>query len=300
MNKENQIFTLVVSLVVGLLLAFWFFNHESSPYFAKNEHTFEFNQLGTMSAGAEVRVNGLLMGRVKEVKLTALKAHAIVDLDAQVKLPIDSKVRIVNVGLVGQRILDIKMGRSQEYFEPGDIIPGAYDMGSVAIVVTATKAIEELSDVFYSVSGVLDSTLFHPSIQKSWARIQSKTAQLNRAISALQSGSTQDFGALFQGLDSLKSNLKEVIEESDGQFTEVKASASEMVRVGKGLSAELKQLSQGIERIVEISKDPEAGAVYHMLHDKQYLDDLNSLLSSWGELKTQIINRTHVLNVDVF
>lgn len=300
MSKENKIFSFVIGTVLVLILLAWFFKHPSSPYFPKKEYTFEFVDLGTLSEGAIVRVNGLALGEVTDVALTESRAQAKTIIHAKVEIPKDSKVRIFNVGLVGERILDIQLGRSEDVYSENEVISGVYDAGSVAIVVTATKAIVELSEIFYSVRGVLDSTIFHPQTAKTWKQIQVQAQALNRSILRLKNGSTEDFTQLFEGLDSLKANMKVMLAESQEGFGQLGESGSEMIQVGEQLTAQLGQLAQELEDLKALSENPESGFVYHMMRDPEFQSEMDSLVNSWQGINLMILNRSHILNVDVF
>lgn len=300
MSKENKIFTFILSLIFCGAALVWYLKHPSSPFYKKEIYFFEFDQLGTLGLDAKVRVNGLLMGKVLSVELTEYKAQAKVSLSTQVKLPKDSKVNIVNVGLVGERVLDIKLGDATDYYRPGDVVRGQYDMGSVALVVTAVKALGELSEIVASVRGVLDETIFDPRIERTWLRLKKRTKYLTLAIQKLRSGSTRDFDSLFNGLDSLKSNMVLFLDEAEINFNQVAESSNEMVKTGERLSDHLVLLSQELAQLRAATQDSTAGMIYHVMHDPQFQAELDSTLVSWRGLQEMIYNRRHILNVDVF
>lgn len=300
MNKENIIFTLVMVGILLMVFGMWFFNHSSSPYFAKSEHTFIFDELGTLVPGAKVRVGGLHLGYVTEVKLTPGFAMAKANIDEKVEIPKDSKIRIINVGLVGERVLNIELGDSPEIYQIGDKISGVYDLGSVGIVVSAMKAIDELVTILDRVDAVFDSTLLHPKRYKAWQRITNKAVRLSYKMGKIQKSSESDVRDLIADLKELNLSINDFSAQLGPEMNQLESNSRNL----KESSEHLKQGLVGLQSQFLAVKDNmmanKESSIYHMMEDPKFKEMLDSTLSSWTGLHDQLINRSHTINVDIF
>ena len=83
----------------------------------------KFDQIGGLKARAAVVIAGVKVGRVTRIALTPdYRARIDMDLDARLKLPIDSSVSIVTAGLLGDRYLSLQLGGEVDTLKSGDEI----------------------------------------------------------------------------------------------------------------------------------------------------------------------------------
>ena len=69
-----------------------------------------FEDVGTLTEGDPVKINGVKMGKVVSRVLKDNKVMVGMELDASVNIPEDSRVTIQNVGLMGERMIGIRLG----------------------------------------------------------------------------------------------------------------------------------------------------------------------------------------------
>jgi phospholipid/cholesterol/gamma-HCH transport system substrate-binding protein len=104
-------------------------SHAGGGYFV----TARFGDVGALAAGADVRVAGVKVGDVSEIKLDpkTFLAEAKFDLDSSVKLPSDSTAKITSDGVLGGAHVVIAPGGAADNLKPGSEIQntqGAVDL----------------------------------------------------------------------------------------------------------------------------------------------------------------------------
>jgi phospholipid/cholesterol/gamma-HCH transport system substrate-binding protein len=83
----------------------------------------KFDQTGGLKPRAAVVISGVKVGRVAGITLADdYRARIDMDLDARLKLPVDSSVSIVTAGLLGDRYLSLQLGGEIDTLKTGDEI----------------------------------------------------------------------------------------------------------------------------------------------------------------------------------
>jgi phospholipid/cholesterol/gamma-HCH transport system substrate-binding protein len=82
-----------------------------------------FDEVGGLSVRAPVVVAGVKVGQVTRITLdSGLRAEVEMDLDPDLRLPIDSAVAIRTSGLLGDQFLSLEPGAEDALLESGDAI----------------------------------------------------------------------------------------------------------------------------------------------------------------------------------
>lgn len=95
--------------------------------------TARFGQVGSLAAGADVRIAGVKVGSVSKVELEpkTYLAKTALSINSDVKLPADSTIKITSDSLLGGQHLAIAPGSSTEDMKPGgefENVQGAVDL----------------------------------------------------------------------------------------------------------------------------------------------------------------------------
>ncbi len=114
-------------LVFGFLAFGWLAFRLGEVPFLTGVKTYEiraeFNNISGVKSGAEVQISGVNIGSVKGLSLNE-DGLAIVSmqLDKEVKVPLDSIASVKSQGIIGDKYIQITLGGDMEMYKPGDII----------------------------------------------------------------------------------------------------------------------------------------------------------------------------------
>ncbi len=92
-----------------------------------------FGQVGALASGSDVRVAGVKVGSVASIDLDpkTFLARTRVQIRSDVKLPVDSSIKITSDGLLGGQHVAIEPGGSTQDLKPGaefENVQGAVDL----------------------------------------------------------------------------------------------------------------------------------------------------------------------------
>ena len=82
-----------------------------------------FDEIGGLKPRAQVVIAGVKVGQVRSITLDRdYRARVDLDVDAGLKLPVDTTASIMTSGLLGDRYVSLQLGGEQELLKPGDKI----------------------------------------------------------------------------------------------------------------------------------------------------------------------------------
>ncbi|MCF8085737.1 MAG: outer membrane lipid asymmetry maintenance protein MlaD [Desulfohalobiaceae bacterium] len=116
------IFVLLCLVCVGYLTIqlgqFQLFSSDYTRYQAR------FSEVGGLVEGSAVRISGVNVGQVKDIRLDQERYAVIVSFAVEdgIKLSDDTMVSINTRGLIGDKFLSVSPGGSGIYLQPGDTI----------------------------------------------------------------------------------------------------------------------------------------------------------------------------------
>ena len=89
----------------------------------------EFNLVGSIKTGSDVRVGGIPVGRVTELSLNpeTFKARISLDIESKYNFPLDTAVTIGSEGLLGGSFVEIVPGGMDGNLQPNDEIEFTQD-----------------------------------------------------------------------------------------------------------------------------------------------------------------------------
>jgi phospholipid/cholesterol/gamma-HCH transport system substrate-binding protein len=83
----------------------------------------DFDEIGGLKPRAQVVISGVKVGQVASIALDDnYRARVKLDLDARLKLPIDTSASIMTSGLLGDRYVSLQLGGESDVLKPGDRI----------------------------------------------------------------------------------------------------------------------------------------------------------------------------------
>ena len=134
--KRNMIETLMGAVVLAVAAMFLVLAYSAANLRASSgyEITANFNKIGGVKIGSDVRVSGISVGSVTGLALDAASFRAVVTmtLDDSYTFTDDTTAAIASEGLLGGNYIELVPGGSPDLIEPGGNIE--YTQDSVDIV----------------------------------------------------------------------------------------------------------------------------------------------------------------------
>lgn len=285
------IFVAALILVIGLM---WF------QGFKIRRSTFLLNavfpMVGGIDHGDEVSVNGVEKGEVERVSLREHDVLVTMKLDADVRVPDDSRVILQTIGVMGERIVVILLGEADVFVAPGDTLRGIYDPGISEALASLGHLIEDLTDLTVDVRRIAGVLSEGKKLETTIDNLTSITADLKRLIA--------DNAPHFEkGVRSFRNSAERV----DGFLDRNTAHLDSVVVSLRDVTGELPELLERLREVTgslsELSDylETDESTLGALLRDRQLLDKLEGTIGSLDELIRDIKeNPKKYLKVEIF
>ena len=129
--RRGSLETAVGALVIVIAVIFAIFTFKVTDYGRETGYLLfaEFNHVGSIKTGSDVRVGGIPVGKVIELSLNpeTFKARISLDIESKYNFPLDTAVSIGSEGLLGGRFVEIVPGGMDGNLQPNDEIEFTQD-----------------------------------------------------------------------------------------------------------------------------------------------------------------------------
>lgn len=80
-----------------------------------------FDEVGGLKARAPVSISGVSVGEVRSIQLDdGLRARVVLEVDRNLKLPVDTSAAILTEGLLGDQYVSLEPGAEEDLLSSGD------------------------------------------------------------------------------------------------------------------------------------------------------------------------------------
>jgi phospholipid/cholesterol/gamma-HCH transport system substrate-binding protein len=140
MNKKIS-FEFIIGLLILIItfISFVFFALKIDYFDNSNKFNLnsQFFDIGGLTVGADVKSKGVKIGEVIEITLDDESYMALVksSFNDNLKIPIDSEVKIANNGFIDSPFVEITMGNNELFFQNNDITENNVDAVSLEEII---------------------------------------------------------------------------------------------------------------------------------------------------------------------
>ena len=301
MSKELKIGSFAVMVFV---LSFFVINFlRGEDIFNREiELTASYDNVEGLVPSAPVYIKGYKAGKVVEVEYD--KEQQIFDVVCSIKkefmIPVDSRMTIYSVDIMGGKGVKIDLGSSAEYVEDGDRLKPAFEAGlldglSAGIGPLIDKVGNTLDSLSVTVAGInsILNDANRSRISSTLKHLDATMADV-RAIASEVNGKSDELNLFIDNLAALSEKLAPVMEQVDSTMTSVTSVVNKIDR------SDIEGVIESFNSLLKKIDDPE-GTVGKLIVDGSVYNSLDSLLSDIDSLVRKIEeNPKKYIRISVF
>jgi phospholipid/cholesterol/gamma-HCH transport system substrate-binding protein len=263
------------------------FRGEGYPLYA------DFESAAGLERKTVVKMAGVKIGLVKEIRLKGFRAEVLFDIDKGIEVYKDSTAMLASLGLLGEKYIEIIPGKGPEICQPGDAIqsltPVSFDqIGS--LLMSVGEDISEVGKALKEMLGGEEPKMNFQQILQNLSVLTKDLKELTQenkgTLSAGIQSSNQTIQKFDQRVEAIANNLDELIgvmkgilEENRGNITD---STEKLIMVIEEAEAALKQLNEALGKV-----NRGEGTLGKLIQDLELYDRAEKTLSEVEKVTQQ-------------
>jgi len=228
-----------------------------------------------------IKVAGINAGRIKNIELIGNNALITFEVLDKVKITTDSKLRIKTVGFLGDKFLEIQIGKSDKRLESGGSIVAVEGAGLETIMKDASEVVKDVKEMIASLKNTIAPVDRTPPIKQILDNVEKISADAKDFIGKMK----KVVGDNDKRIDEMIKNFEKV-SANLARHTDEKNADSAMADV-KEILANAKKASDDLKQIIADIKAGK-GTVGQFLADDGIADEVKQTLSGVQKLVNKV------------
>ncbi len=169
-----------------------------------------FPNVGSLEVGDPVSVSGVRRGKVRTIALSRGGVEVGILLASDVHLRADAILTVKNVGLMGERFIDVSTGTAPEPLPPDSIPRGFYDTGIPEVMGLMGRVTEEIRELVIAIRSSIgsDETL------SRLVRVSENMEQISRQMTGMVEEHRAGITRTLDNLETVSRDLRQTVKEN--------------------------------------------------------------------------------------
>ncbi len=245
MKREVRI-GVFIAIALLVLATFIFIVGDLSVLFRKPGYVLYslFDSTAGLEKRAVVRLAGVKVGYVKDIRLKESRAEVVMVIDADMKIPRGSKATVASLGLVGEKYVEIFPGGEEGFYSPEEIIGGL-----------PSASLDQIGTMLLSIGSEVQA--LSESLRNIVGEEESQ-ANFRNALQNLSAftGDLRDFlGQNRRDLDQAIGSSSKAVQNFDQRVKEISDNLEELILLFKDIAEENREeIKINLQRIKELTQ----------------------------------------------
>lgn len=268
------------------------------------KYTVVFPNIGTLQKGDPVTVNGVRGGSVSNISLKGSGVAVELNLDKDIVFTDSSKVSIQNIGLMGERMVHIKLSDKGKPY-PHDTkdrvtyITGSFDSGIAEAMGMLGNVLENVTQLVDSVGMVWYATFGDERFLQFFDDFIDRVDTVVYLVDELVEKNKVSVDVTVRNLRKATEGLKDLVEDNRANIDKIVNNGAELTDDALLIAEKIDSISSAVDRIVTNIEDGK-GSVGMLLEDDEVVKTLQSTMESLDTLVTDVDDNGLKLRLKVF
>lgn len=298
MDKHTAELKVGILVIVALIIVAYGIIWIKEYKFREGHYTVEvlFPRVGTLDVGDPVSVLGVDKGEVKKIRLEGGDVLVTISMSTDVKLKKDATFTVKNIGLMGERFIDVEPGHSDIALNISKPAAGEYDTGIPEVMGLAGRAVEELRELV----DILRKNVINEGTALQFSEIVTNLQKITEETRDLLEANKGKIGTAVDDFSHTSKELRGFVDDNKGKL---QTTVDNFERSSQGLAeatSSLEEISSNLKSITS-KLESEEGTLGILLKDRSLYDDLKKTTADLDSLITDIKkNPKKYIHLEIF
>ena len=237
-----------------------------------------FKQVLGLSPQADVKLNGISVGKVEDLTAASGGVTVVMRVNAESKIPTDSKVTITSVGIMGERFINIIPGTSTgDYVKDGDFLLGVEEVGMNAMFESLNKVMGKVEDLLGSVQSIVGDENFQKSVVVMSDNIKEASGHINGMTEIMErtaANNEENINNIVAQLDGVLSGMNRSMATAEHMMQNIDKFAGDPQTV-EDLRATLKNISDTTKNVASMTE-----SMNGIVSDPKVAEDMKATITN--------------------
>lgn len=287
MSKEAKVGIFVLLGIV--ILTFFTFRVSKMGGIGEKGYqlTVDFETAAGLEPKANVKMAGVPIGKVEEIKLVGNNARLVLRIQEGVKIPIDSVVSIQTQGLLGEKYVEILPGEeTDQMLPPGGRVANTVPPANLDEII---RKVTLISEDLQNFTHTLAQTLGTEEGQKALTDIIRNTRETTEVLRKVVTGNEERLNRILASVDTLSADLRDISsankEDLRVTIANLRSFSETLKTEAPGLARKLQEMSERVSGVVGENRENIRVSMENLKNASAKLDNT---LESAGKVMARI------------
>lgn len=214
--------------------------------------TADFETAGGLEPKANVKMAGVPIGKVEEIRLVGNRARLVLRIDDGVRIPVDSVASIQTQGLLGEKYVEIVPGKeTAKALPPGGRVANTTAPADMEEIV---RKVSQVADDLRTFTRALSETFGSEEGKKAIQDVLRNVRETTEAMKSVVTANEERMNRILANVDVLSADIKDI---ASANKEDVRASIANL----RAFSETLKNETPGLAKKLETMSEQISGAV---------------------------------------
>jgi len=253
------------------------FSSENDTVFYAN-----FKQVLGLAPQADVRLNGVPIGKVEDLVSDAKGVTAVLRVKPEVKIPTDSKIMVASVGVMGEKFVNIIPSTDNgEYVKNGSIMFGEDEAGMNMMFENLNKVMGKVETLLGEVQNIVGNDTFQKSVVVMSENIKEASEHINGMTEAMERMAVNNEGnvnGMVEQMNSTLASMNRSMETVEHMVNNIDKFAGDQQTVDD-LKTTLKNINDTTANVAHMAE-----SMNKVVSDPKVAEDLKATISNTKDL----------------
>lgn len=306
MKKSNMELVVGASIFLALfiLIAGVLWLKEASLARKMGHYTVLFPNIGTLQVGDPVTVNGVKRGTAAKITLSGSKVAVVMKLDKEVVLTDSCDIRVQNIGLMGERMIGIRLSEKGTRIEPDtkgktSHIEGAFDSGIAEAMGMLGGVLANVMTLVDTVQCIINQTVGDTAFLTTFRHVVDRLDTISFLVEDLVAENKSDLDAIVSNLHAITKDTRELLAANAPHVNSMMENGAELTDKAKAIADKADNIASTVQSMMTDIEQGK-GAVGKLMQDEKLVDDLKATILGLDTLVREINESGLRLRVKLF
>ncbi len=256
---------------------------------SKVTYTALFPNIGGLKAGDPVRVNGVEKGSVARIYLHKAEVAVRFKIDDNIPYTDSAVITVANVGLMGERALEITLSRAGSDHVPdeGDsisnYIPGYYDKGISEAIGMLGNIMGDAKGLLDTVEYIINSTVGDPDFINFFGSAVTRLDSITLSMDRIVGSNERRIAAIVRDIKSVTGEVDQMLETNSPALTTIVTNTAGLTEDAKSIVNDIDSLLFSLQGVIS-KVDTGDGTVARLLNDDDLSTEIQGTLTKLDQL----------------